>query len=228
MFSSFSFTQIDRMYSAKAALPLLFCLLFILTHTASAAGPSRGFLQEFGMLANAGQLSVDVLNTSGGYAPHLGSELRAGSPIGELILSQQSLGYKTLMRPRLAAYGHFSASTHKDDALQVRAGVAYRLRTHDALININPELQKNESSNALGVNIALFLRYPNPPSWLGGFHLGGEMGFFDDGRSPWGIAGVRWMPRPFLTIDMGLAGAGGGRGGITVKTPAALKVNVSI
>ncbi|MDH5691553.1 MAG: hypothetical protein OEZ47_00460 [Gammaproteobacteria bacterium] len=209
----------------RISFVLLSCIL--LSHSVQ-AGLSRGFVQELGVVMPAGEIAVDLYNSSGTYIPYTPNELRAGIGAGEILISEQSLGFKALWQKNIAAYANLGISTDKNQEFFGETGLAYRLVAQAAMINITPVLRRVGNLTVWGGNAAMFMRTKLTPG-LGELLFGGEIGAYDDGTDPFSAIGLRWLPREMVTADVILFGSGGAASNSTVfRTPAALRINISL
>lgn len=194
---------------------------------AAHAEPSRGFLQELGLIAPPGTLYLDLYNTTGTWTRAADSQMRLSRAGGEVVVALERIGYKTLLQPRLAAYGHLGINTAAD-SLSYNVGAAYSTHPGTLLVNLNPELVRGAAGTDLYVNAALYLPLQTGLD-LGRLSMGAELSLSDNTATRTGLAGgLRWLLRDIVTIDLILAGDGGSGGKASAATPAALRINVRI
>ena len=206
------------------------CLLgLLLLVTAPAwAQPSRGFTQETGRVAGPGQASLDLYNSTGEWTRPATSQLRVGTRLGEFWASTRDLGYKALMRPRLAAY--VSAGVQLSPShIDASAGLAYTLSTSLGTFHFNPAYVNNDLGKGIYLNAAGYRPLPLLPRYLGPVAFGVELSLSDATDTLLGYAvGARWLPKDYLTVDLILWADGGTMGSGTIATPAALRINISL
>jgi hypothetical protein len=184
-------------------------------------------LQELGLLASPGNLYLDLYNTTGTWTRAGDSQLRVARQSGEILIAAASVGYKTSLQPRLAAYANLGINTAAD-SLNYSVGAAYSATPGTLLVNLNPELARGPAGTDLYVNAAAFLPLQTGFD-LGRLAIGAEVSLSDNTATRTGLAGgLRWSLRDIVTVDLILAGDGGSGGKAAAATPAALRINVRL
>jgi hypothetical protein len=207
---------------AGVALLTALCLL---QSSLSLAAPSRAFVQELGRVSSSGNIYLDMYNNTGKWTPKGDSQVRFGTPYGEAIISDESIGGKYAATKEMALYAIGYLNTGSGSSSDLTAGVAYQIRTPAAYLNVNPFVRSNSGKYDLHFATALFtpLRLPH---WVGETQLGAEFQTSDSIDRNTGIAlGFRWLPRHYLTLDLIVAGDGGTES-TAMRTPAAFRVNL--
>ena len=192
------------------------------------AAPSRGFLQEFAFISSPGHVFLDVDNTTGDWVPQSDSQIRVSIPKAELNATANMLGYKGMLRPDLAAYVNAGISTASSEKWNFKVGAAYAWALRGLFFNVNPELVRDNGALSLQSNGAAFMRL-RVPTWMGKVHLAGEINLSEKNSSLMALAGgVRWQYQRYLTLDLMILGSGGKMKTGVIRTPAALRLNLSI
>lgn len=206
------------------ASTLLALLLFssLQTH----AAPSRAFIQELGRVSTSGHVYVDLYNNTGKWTPKGDSQIRIGTPYGEAILAEESLGGKFSVSKELALYAMGYFNTGPGNSTDLSAGAAYQIREPSLYLNLNPFVRTNGGNVDLHFATAVFTSIRGLPGWMGETQLGAEFQTPTTSAFNTGVAiGVRWLPRDYMTFDLIFAGDGGEES-TAVRTPAALRFNL--
>ena len=202
----------------------MLAIMFI--SSVNAAEPDYGFYSEVASILPAGKLTLDLWNSTGLDVEETDSRFRIGLGRTEAWLTHQTIGAKFLVRPRMAIFSQ--AGFHSGRSPIVELGAVAGISDSFGDVSLSGTLM--DRMGVLGMQVAGIARFRLPiVDRYGPVYAVGEGRLRDHVESGFfATAGLRWVIRQQLTLDVWLISTVKTSHDLMYATPAAVRVSFSL
>ena len=203
---------------------MLAMLVFPLQNPVQAAEPDYGFYQEIASVLPAGKLSIDVWNSSGENVHTQPSQLRLGLGRLEGWLTTETLGGKLQLQRHLGVFAR--AGVHSRRASISELGGVFSFSDRIGRVSLSGLMFERQGQMGMQAGGLAQMKLPVFDNF-GPLYAMGELILRDHNGSEVRIAaGLRWVARQQVTVDMWLAGSHTKDNALFYALPAAVRVTL--